>query len=130
MSAGEKMVENLSNDDARKRLPRFQTGNIEQNHKLYNRVNEIALKKGCTSSQLALAWMHHQGSDVCPIPGTTKIENFDQNIGALSVKLTADDMAELEAIATTHAVKGGRFEPGVATYKTADTPLLSSWKVE
>ncbi|KAL7590777.1 hypothetical protein Lser_V15G39418 [Lactuca serriola] len=55
------------------------------------------LKKGCTPSQLALVWVHHQGKDVVPIPGTTKIENLQQNIGALSVKLTPQDMAELES---------------------------------
>ncbi|CAI9278039.1 unnamed protein product [Lactuca saligna] len=64
---------------------------------LYERVSAIAVKKGCTPSQLALAWVHHQGKDVVPIPGTTKIENLQQNIGALSVKLTPQDMAELES---------------------------------
>ena len=64
---------------------------------LYERVSVIAVKKGCTPSQLALAWVHHQGKDVVPIPGTTKIENLQQNIGALSVKLTPQDMAELES---------------------------------
>ena len=63
----------------------------------YERVSAIAVKKGCTPSQLALAWVHHQGKDVVPIPGSTKIENLQQNIGALSVKLTPQDMAELES---------------------------------
>ena len=52
----------------------------------------MARRKGCTLAQLALAWVHHQGDDVCPIPGTSKIENFNQNIGALSVKLTPEEM--------------------------------------
>ncbi|GKB57253.1 probable aldo-keto reductase 2, partial [Tanacetum coccineum] len=65
------------------RLPRFQTENLEHNKILYDRVNELAAKKGCTTSQLALAWVHHQGNDVVLIPGTTKIENLVQNIGAL-----------------------------------------------
>lgn len=88
----------------------------------------IALKKGCTPSQLALAWVHHQGTDVCPIPGTTKIENFDQNIGALKVKLTTDEMAELETIA--NSVKGERYPSGAASYLNSDTPPLSAWKAE
>ncbi|CAI9262360.1 unnamed protein product [Lactuca saligna] len=80
-------------------LPRFLPENlrIENNKMLYERVSAIAVKKGCTPSQLALAWVHHQGKDVVPIPGTTKIENLQQNIGALSVKLTPQDMAELES---------------------------------
>ncbi|KAJ0730186.1 putative perakine reductase [Helianthus annuus] len=95
---------------------------------LYERLSEIAANKGCTTAQLALAWVHHQGKDVVPIPGTTKIENFEQNIGALSVKLTPDDMAELESIASAEAAKGARYMDGFPTYLTSDTPPLSSWK--
>ncbi|XP_052876530.1 probable aldo-keto reductase 3 [Gossypium arboreum] len=109
-------------------LPRFQPENLEHNKRLYERVNEIAVKKGCTPSQLALAWVHHQGNDVCPIPGTTKIENFNQNIGALSVKLTPEEMAELESIASAGSVKGDRYGGTIATYYESDTPPLSSWK--
>nr|GLL41478.1 auxin-induced protein PCNT115-like isoform X2 [Ipomoea trifida] len=86
------------NDDYRKYLPRFKAENLEHNKKLYEKIVEIAEKKGCSPSQLALSWVHHQGNDVCPIPGTTKIENLNQNIGALSVKLTPKDMTELEKI--------------------------------
>jgi len=124
------MLENLAEGDFRKYLPRLQAENLEHNNKLFEQVNQIAGKKECTPSQLALAWVHHQGDDVCPIPGTTKIENFNQNIGALSVKLTPEDMAELEAIASTDAVKGERYVSGAPTYKESDTPPLSSWKAE
>ncbi|KAG2247221.1 hypothetical protein Bca52824_086849 [Brassica carinata] len=65
---------------------------------------------------------------VCPIPGTTKIENLNQNIGALSVKLTPGDMAELEAIARPDFVKGERYWDIITTYDHAETPPLSSWK--
>ncbi|XP_027117065.1 probable aldo-keto reductase 2 isoform X2 [Coffea arabica] len=108
-------------------LPRFRTENMEHNKNLYERVNVIASKKGCTPSQLALAWVHHQGNDVCPIPGTTKIENLNQNIGALSVKLSAEDMAELESIASA-GIKGDRLPPGFDSWKTSDTPPLSTWE--
>ncbi|ESR36572.1 putative aldo-keto reductase 2 [Citrus sinensis] len=108
-------------------LPRFQPGNLEHNQKLFERVNEIAANKGCTPSQLALAWVHHQGDDVCPIPGTTKIANLNENIKALSVKITPEEMAELEAIASADNVKGDRYPSSLGTYKTADTPPLSSW---
>uniref|UniRef100_A0A3Q7I912 NADP-dependent oxidoreductase domain-containing protein n=1 Tax=Solanum lycopersicum TaxID=4081 RepID=A0A3Q7I912_SOLLC len=112
LSSGPKLLEDLSNEDYRKHLPRFQAENLEHNKKLYERICQMAAKKGCTPSQLALAWVHHQGNDVCPIPGTTKIENFNQNIGALSVKLTSEDMAELESIASANAVQGDRYIPG------------------
>ncbi|KAL7597073.1 hypothetical protein Lser_V15G27549 [Lactuca serriola] len=97
LSLGPKMAENLAEGDFRQNLPRFLPENLENNKMLYERVSAIAVKKGCTPSQLALAWVHHQGKDVVPIPGTTKIENLQQNIGALSVKLTPQDMAELES---------------------------------
>ncbi|OMP05632.1 Aldo/keto reductase [Corchorus olitorius] len=109
-------------------LPRFQPENLEHNKRLFERVNEIAAKKGCTPSQLALAWVHHQGNDVCPIPGTTKIENFNQNAGALSIKLTPEEMSELESIASADAVKGDRYGGASATYNQSETPPLSSWK--
>ncbi|OMP05635.1 Aldo/keto reductase [Corchorus olitorius] len=111
-------------------LPRFQPENLEHNNRVFERVNEIAAKKGCTPSQLALAWVHHQGNDVCPIPGTTKIENFNQNVGALSVKLTPEEMSELESIASADAVKGDRYGGVLVTYHDSETPPLSSWKPE
>ncbi|KAI9119519.1 hypothetical protein K1719_009395 [Acacia pycnantha] len=128
LSSGTKLIENLSQDDFRKYLPRFQPENLEHNKTIFERVNEMAARKGCTPSQLALAWLHHQGNDVCPIPGTTKIENFNQNIGALSVKLTPEEMAELESYAAADAVKGARYGSDITTYKDSDTPPLSSWK--
>ncbi|KAF3457099.1 hypothetical protein FNV43_RR01756 [Rhamnella rubrinervis] len=128
LSSGPKLVEELSKEDFRKYLPRFQPENVEHNKTIFERVSEIAARKGCTPSQLALAWVHHQGSDVCPIPGTTKIENFNQNIGALSVKLTPEEMAELESLALAGSVKGDRYESEVSTWKQSDTPPLSSWE--
>ncbi|CAK9167746.1 unnamed protein product, partial [Ilex paraguariensis] len=113
-------------------VPRFQPENVEYNKKLYEQVNVIATRKGCTISQLALAWVHHQGDDVSPIPGTTKIENFNQNVGALSIKLTPDEMVELESIATADAVKGERYPSShmAFTWRFANTPPLSSLKAK
>ncbi|XP_060672007.1 probable aldo-keto reductase 2 [Ziziphus jujuba] len=130
LSSGPKLLDELTKEDYRKHLPRFQPGNLEHNKTIFERVNEMAARKGCTPSQLALAWVHHQGNDVCPIPGTTKIENFNQNIGALSVKLTPEEKAELEALASVDAVKGDRYASDFVgnTYKYSDTPPLSSWK--
>ena len=111
-------------------MPKFHAENLEHNKKLYERVAAVAAKKGCTTSQLALAWVHHQGDDVCPIPGTTKIENLESNIKALSVKLTPEDMAELDSIASADAVKGDRYAPAhmAHSWRFANTPPLSSWK--
>ncbi|MED6107055.1 hypothetical protein PIB30_010501 [Stylosanthes scabra] len=127
-SSGSKLIDNFSQDDFRKALPRFQPENLEANKSIFERVNEMAVKKGCTPSQLALAWLHHQGNDVCPIPGTTKIENLNDNIGALSVKLTPQEMAELESFAAADVVKRDRYPDGIPTWKNSDTPQLSSWK--
>ncbi|XP_013620825.1 PREDICTED: probable aldo-keto reductase 6 [Brassica oleracea var. oleracea] len=128
LAAGPKLAENLEDDDYRKGLPRFQEENLNHNKILYEKVQAMATKRGCTPAQLALAWVHHQGDDVCPIPGTSKIENLNQNIGALSVKLTPEEMAELEAIARPDFVKGERYDRNMATYKDSETPPLSSWK--
>ncbi|GAB4857308.1 hypothetical protein Ancab_015216 [Ancistrocladus abbreviatus] len=125
-ASGPKIVENLTENDFRKHLPRFQPENMDHNKHIFDRVNKIAARKGCTPSQLALAWVHHQGDDVCPIPGTTKIENFNENIDALSVKLTPDEMAELQCLAS--AVKGSRQANAVPTWLDSETPPLSSWK--
>uniref|UniRef100_A0A0E0P7G7 NADP-dependent oxidoreductase domain-containing protein n=1 Tax=Oryza rufipogon TaxID=4529 RepID=A0A0E0P7G7_ORYRU len=127
-SSGAKLVDSLPDHDFRKLIPRFQPGNIEKNAEIFERVNEMAARKGCTPSQLALAWIHHQGRDVCPIPGTTKIENFNQNVAALSVKLTPAEMAELESYASN--VHGDRYPLMMAntTWQDSETPPLSSWK--
>ncbi|KAL8462834.1 hypothetical protein ACS0TY_032922 [Phlomoides rotata] len=129
-SSGANLVQNMAEGDFRKNFPRFKPENLENNKLVFERVNEMATKKGCTPSQLALAWVHHQGDDVCPIPGTTKIENFNQNIGALSVKLSGEEMAELESYASGDVVKGERHAIMALTWINTETPPLSSWKAE
>ncbi|KAD5508821.1 hypothetical protein E3N88_16524 [Mikania micrantha] len=126
-ASGPKVMDKLTDDDYRKVLPRLHGKNFDHNKRVYEQVREMAHRKGCTPAQLALAWVQHQGDDVCPIPGTTKIVNLNQNLGALSVKLTAHDMVELESMAS---FKGARMpEKILATcYKNVDTPPLSSWK--
>ncbi|PRQ38202.1 putative perakine reductase [Rosa chinensis] len=128
LSSGAKFFENLPNDDVRKYMPRFQAENLKHNKTIFERVSDLAARKGCIPSQLALAWVHHQGNDVCPIPGTTKIENFNENIKALSVKLTLEEMAELESFASADVVKGDRYQTSVSTWRNSETPPLSSWK--
>ncbi|XP_071713083.1 probable aldo-keto reductase 2 isoform X1 [Rutidosis leptorrhynchoides] len=125
LAAGPKVAENLIDGDIRKTNPRFQ--NVEHNKTVFERVNEMATRKECTAAQLSLAWVHHQGTDVVPIPGTTKFENLDQNIGALSVKLTSEELAELESFASSDAVKGERNGFMQLTWIHYETPSLSSW---
>ncbi|KAK2969050.1 hypothetical protein RJ640_002782 [Escallonia rubra] len=139
-AVGPKVAESLTENDFRRvcasknpllmqqTAPKFQGENLEHNRTAYERVKEMAEKKGCTPSQLALAWVLHQGNDVVPIPGTTKIENFNENIGALSESLTPQEMAELEKIASL--IKGERYSEAAMklSWKYANTPPLSSWK--
>ncbi|XP_043691392.1 probable aldo-keto reductase 3 isoform X2 [Telopea speciosissima] len=125
LSSGPILLESFPADDRRKMHPRFQPENVEHNKRIFERISEISTRKGCTPAQLALAWVHHQGSDVCPIPGTTKIENLNQNIGALSVKLLPEEMAELESLAL--GVKGERYPSTMRTWKNSDTPDPSTW---
>lgn len=120
-SSGAKLVESLAEGDFRQFLTRFQAENLEHNKTLFNRVNDMATRKGCTPSQLALAWVHHQGNDVCPIPGTIKIENL---MKTLAVKLAPEEMAELESIASADVVMGDRCMSGFSTWQNSDTPPL------
>ncbi|KAG8369549.1 hypothetical protein BUALT_Bualt14G0025000 [Buddleja alternifolia] len=129
-SLGASLMENLAEGDFRKNFPRLQAENLENNKLIFEWVTEMAKRKDCSTSQLALAWVHHRGDDVCPIPGTTKIDNFNQNIGALSVKLTPEEMTELESYASTDVVKGDRHAFIASTWLNSETPPLSSWKAE
>ncbi|HVZ80009.1 MAG TPA: aldo/keto reductase [bacterium] len=88
-----KTLEDLAPDDWRRKQPRFQPENFQKNLDLAKKVRTIASEKGCTPAQLALAWVLAQGEDVVPIPGTTKKERLEENLGALKVHL---DKSELE----------------------------------
>ncbi|XP_042061035.1 perakine reductase-like [Salvia splendens] len=104
--------------------PRFTGDNQEKNRAIYTRFAGLAAKHSCTPPQLALAWLLHQGDDVVPIPGTTKIENLEANAASLRVKLTAEELEEIgEAIPVDQV--GGDRDLGIFTkfaYKLASTP--------
>jgi aryl-alcohol dehydrogenase-like predicted oxidoreductase len=87
----------MDKDDSRLRHPRFASGNIDHNLALVHRIETVARRRSCTPGQLALAWLLAQGDDIMPIPGTKRSERLAENIGALSVALTADDLAEIAA---------------------------------
>jgi aryl-alcohol dehydrogenase-like predicted oxidoreductase len=102
-------------DDYRLGQPRFQGDNLQRNLALVEAVRSIAQRKGCTPAQLALAWVLAQGDDVVPIPGTKRRKYLDDNIGALDVRLTAAERAEIEAIFAPEKVAGPR-EPEQAVW--------------
>jgi aryl-alcohol dehydrogenase-like predicted oxidoreductase len=109
LSGSIKRFEDLAADDFRRYSPRFQEENFAKNLALVARVEEIANAKGCTAAQLALAWVLAQGDDVVPIPGTKRRQYLEQNLGALSVRLSAEDLSRLDAACPPGAAAGPRY---------------------
>ncbi|HET7536413.1 MAG TPA: aldo/keto reductase [Candidatus Didemnitutus sp.] len=104
-----KRFEDLTLDDQRRTQPRFQGENFARNLELVRHIQELAARKKCTASQLALAWVLAQGEDIIPIPGTRRIRNLDENLGALDIRLSQADFAEIEAVFPASAVAGLRY---------------------
>jgi aryl-alcohol dehydrogenase-like predicted oxidoreductase len=100
---------NLAETDARRRHPRFAPENLERNVGLVHRIEDLARKKKCTPGQLALAWVLAQGDDIVPIPGTKHAERLLENIGALSVELTDDDLVQIADAIPIGAAAGLRY---------------------
>jgi aryl-alcohol dehydrogenase-like predicted oxidoreductase len=89
-------IEDFETGDFRRQAPRFQDENFRRNLRLVEHVKQMASAKGCTAAELALTWVLAQGDDIVPIPGTKQSRYLDENIGALSVVLTASDLAALD----------------------------------
>jgi aryl-alcohol dehydrogenase-like predicted oxidoreductase len=104
-----KSPDDFAEDDFRKNHPRFQGENFQRNLDLVREVEQMAAEKGCTTAQLALAWVLAQGEDIVPIPGTRHIKYLDENIGALEVKLTSEDLKRLDKILPPGAAAGTRY---------------------
>ncbi|MDR6841458.1 aldo/keto reductase [Pseudoxanthomonas sacheonensis] len=104
-----KSPEDFDADDYRRQSPRFQGDNFARNLQLVDQVNVLARDKGITPGQLALAWVLAQGEDLVPIPGTKRIKYLEENLGALEVRLDADDLARIEAIFPADAAAGMRY---------------------
>ncbi len=104
--------EDLPEDDYRRNSPRFQGENFAKNLELVHQVEEMARDKGCTASQLALAWVLAQGDDIVPIPGTKKLHYLEENVGATKVKLSAEDLQRIDAVAPQGAAAGMRYPEG------------------
>jgi aryl-alcohol dehydrogenase-like predicted oxidoreductase len=104
-----KRFEDLAPDDYRRMSPRFQGENFRKNLDLVARVEEIAAEKRCRPSQLALAWVLAQGDDIVPIPGTKRVRYLEENVGAVDVRLTRDDLARIAAVMPPGAAAGLRY---------------------
>ena len=101
--------EDLAPDDYRRSSPRFQGANFANNLELVNRVGQIAREKNCKPSQLALAWVLAQGADVLPIPGTKRRQYLEENVAALDVQLTPDDLRRLDEVMPPGIAAGTRY---------------------
>ena len=104
-----KKFDDLDKDDYRRFSPRFQGDNFQKNLKLVNKIEAMARSKGCTPAQLALAWVMAQGDHIFPIPGTKHIKYLDDNIGAVNVLLTNNDLEEINEIAPKGTASGLRY---------------------
>jgi aryl-alcohol dehydrogenase-like predicted oxidoreductase len=106
-----KISENTTFDssDLRNTLPRFTPEARKANQALVDLLGEIAKRKKATPAQIALAWLLAQKPWIVPIPGTTKLHRVEENIGAVSVELTPDDLREIESAASKIKVQGARY---------------------
>ncbi len=110
-------LDELSDDDFRRTVPRFQGDNLDHNLALVAVVREIAEAHGVTAGQVALAWLAAQGDDVVPIPGTKRRTYLEENVGALDVTLSADDLARLDDLSPAGA------RSPMANWTNLDTPV-------
>ncbi|MGW5611883.1 aldo/keto reductase [Streptomyces sp. NPDC003753] len=109
-------VEGMAESDVRRSQPRFADGNLEHNLAIVAKLNELAEAKGITAGQLALAWVQHRGHDVVPIPGTRRQQNLEENLAALTVELSSEDLAAIEAAAPTEQIAGTRYDENSLTF--------------
>jgi aryl-alcohol dehydrogenase-like predicted oxidoreductase len=114
LSGSIRSLDDLDENDFRRRSPRFQGENFARNLELVDRVAEIAEEKGVTPSQLALAWVLHQGEDVVPIPGTKRRTYLEENLAAGGIELTSEELERIDAAAPSGAAAGDRY-PDMST---------------
>jgi aryl-alcohol dehydrogenase-like predicted oxidoreductase len=108
--------DDLPADDYRRNQPRFQGANFQKNLDLVTLLEQMAAEKRCTPSQLALAWLLHQGDDIVPIPGTKRVRYLEENVAAIEVSLTPQDLRRIDAIAPKGVAAGTRYPAaGMAT---------------
>ncbi|KAH8153640.1 uncharacterized protein LAJ45_02453 [Morchella importuna] len=118
--------DDLEDDDFRKQIPRFSPENFPKILELVDRITEVGKKKGITAGQTTLAWLLAQGDDIIPIPGTTKIKYLEENMAAVHVTLTPEEIEEIrDASRIVDNLPGGRYPDGMSQQLFADTPALS-----
>lgn len=106
-----KSPDDFAADDFRRHSPRFQGENFQKNLALVKQVEHMAIEKHCTPSQLALAWLLTRGDFIVPIPGTKRRTYLEENVGALDVKFTAEELSRIEAVFPPGVAAGGRYAP-------------------
>ena len=104
-----KTIDDLDEDDYRRHSPRFQGENFEKNLKLVDKINEISKKRNIKPSQLALAWVLNQGEFIFPIPGSTKISHIEENIEATSIRLTSEELIQINEMIPKGVASGTRY---------------------
>ncbi|MFB6438952.1 aldo/keto reductase [Streptomyces sp. NPDC056411] len=109
-------VEGLPESDLRRTQPRFADGNLEQNLAIVDKLHQLAAEKGVSAGQLALAWVQYRGDDVVPIPGTRRQKYLEENLGALALELSADELAAIDAAAPAAQIAGTRYDQVSMTF--------------
>jgi aryl-alcohol dehydrogenase-like predicted oxidoreductase len=104
-----KSIDDLDPDDYRRNTPRFQGENFQKNLDLVREIEAVAREKGCSPAQLALAWVLAQGEDIVPIPGTKRRKYLDENVGALKVRLSREDLDRIDRVIPPGVAAGTRY---------------------
>jgi aryl-alcohol dehydrogenase-like predicted oxidoreductase len=109
LSGSIKKLNELEDNDWRKSTPRMQENNFKDNLLLVKEIEQLAKEKNCTSSQLALAWLLHQGENIFPIPGTKRIKYLEENFAANKISLTAEELKKIRLILNSSTISGARY---------------------
>jgi aryl-alcohol dehydrogenase-like predicted oxidoreductase len=121
-----KSIDDFDENDFRRSIPRFSRKNFPRNLQLVETLQAIAERKNCTSGQLVLAWMMTQGEDIFPIPGTKRIEYFEENMGAYAVRLSNEEISEIRKAIEIAEVHGTRVAERLMVDLVKDTPPLQN----
>ena len=108
-----KRFEDLAPDDYRRNSPRFQGENFNKNLQLVGHISDLAKKKNCTTSQLALAWVLAQGKDIVPIPGTKRVKYLEENAASTEIQFSSSELQEILKIAPREVAAGSRYPPAM-----------------